>query len=68
MVMPKCPVETGANSTMCQRFLDLYTAVGLKNASSNSGRRTYENICKIWTSEPDRFILDPIHQMPGLNT
>lgn len=28
----------------------------------------YEYICKIWTSEPDRFILNPIHQMPGLNT
>ncbi|RAP39548.1 hypothetical protein BYZ73_19925 [Rhodovulum viride] len=27
-----------------------------------------EYICKIWTSEPDRFIVDPIHQMPGLNT
>jgi hypothetical protein len=27
----------------------------------------YEYICKIWTSEPDRFVLDPIHQMPGLN-
>ena len=25
-------------------------------------------ICKIWTSEPDRFILNPIHQMPGLYT
>ena len=29
---------------------------------------TFEYICKIWTSEPDRFILNPIHQMPGLNT
>jgi len=28
----------------------------------------YEYICKIWTSESERFILDPIHQMPGLNT
>ena len=28
----------------------------------------YEYICKIGTSEPDRFILDPIHQMAGLNT
>ena len=28
----------------------------------------YEYICKIWTSEPERFILNPIHQMPGLNT
>ena len=33
-----------------------------------SGLTPYEHICKIWTSEPDRFILDPIHQMPGLNT
>jgi transposase InsO family protein len=31
------------------------------------GLTSYEYICKIWTSEPDRFILDPIHQMPGLN-
>ena len=28
----------------------------------------YEYICKIWTSEPDRFILNPIRQMPRLNT
>ena len=28
----------------------------------------YEYICKIWTSEPDRFILSSIHQMPGRNT
>ena len=33
-----------------------------------SGLTPYEYICKIWTSEPDRFIVDPIHQMPGLNT
>jgi len=32
------------------------------------GLTPYEYICKIWTSEPDRFIPDPIHQMPGLNT
>lgn len=28
----------------------------------------YEYICKFCTSEPDRFIRDPIQQMPGLNT
>ncbi len=33
-----------------------------------SGLTPYEYIAKIWTSEPDRFIVDPIHQMPGLNT
>jgi len=32
-----------------------------------SGLTPYEYICKIWTSEPERFILNPIHQMPGLN-
>jgi len=33
-----------------------------------SGFTPNEYICRIWTSEPDRFIPDPIHQMPGLNT
>ena len=33
-----------------------------------NGLTPYEYICKIWTSEPDRFIPNPIHQMPGLNT
>ena len=28
----------------------------------------YEYICSVWTSNPNRFRLDPIHQMPGLNT
>jgi transposase InsO family protein len=45
-------------------------------AAYNFGRRLktlkgltpYEFICKIWTIEPDRFRLDPIHQMPGLNS
>lgn len=31
------------------------------------GLTPYEYICKIWTAEPDRFNLNPIHQMPGLN-
>ena len=33
-----------------------------------SGLTPYEYIAKTWTSEPDRFIVNPIHQMPGLNT
>jgi hypothetical protein len=32
------------------------------------GLTLYEYICKIWTSEPQRFRLDPLHQSPGLNT
>ncbi len=33
-----------------------------------NGLTPYEYICEIWTSDPDRFILNPIHQMLGLNT
>ena len=33
-----------------------------------NGLTPYEYICKIRTSEPERFILNPMHQMPGLNT
>ena len=32
------------------------------------GLTPYQFICKRWTSEPERFTLNPIHQMPGLNT
>ena len=32
------------------------------------GLTPYEFICKIWTSQPERFTLNPLHQMPGLNT
>jgi transposase InsO family protein len=31
------------------------------------GLTPYEYICKVWTAEPQRFRLDPLHQMPGLN-
>ena len=32
------------------------------------GLTPYEYICKIWSSEPQRFTFNPLHQMPGLNT
>ena len=31
------------------------------------GLTPYEFICKIWTSQPERFNLNPLQQMPGLN-
>lgn len=45
-------------------------------AAYNFGRRLktlngltpYEYVCKIWTSEPERFIINPTHQIPGPNT
>ncbi|MFT8379356.1 MAG: IS481 family transposase [Gluconobacter japonicus] len=33
-----------------------------------SGLTPYEYVCKIWTAEPERFIINPTHQTPGLNT
>lgn len=38
-----------------------------KRLKTLKGLTPYEYICKIWTTEPKRFNLDPIHQMPGLN-
>lgn len=32
------------------------------------GLTPYEIICKVWTSEPERFRLNPTDKMPGLNT
>jgi hypothetical protein len=32
------------------------------------GLTPYEFICKQWTDEPEFFKIDPIHQMPGLDT
>jgi transposase InsO family protein len=32
------------------------------------GLTPYEFICKSWTSQPERFTMDPLQQMPGLNT
>ncbi|ESX99169.1 integrase [Mesorhizobium sp. LNJC399B00] len=31
------------------------------------GLTPYEFICKAWASQPERFKLDPLQQMPGLN-
>jgi len=32
-----------------------------------NGLTPYEFICRRWTIEPEKFRLDPLHQMPGLN-
>ena len=42
--MPLFPSQKGGHfsaNTMCQLFLDIYKACGLRDASSHSGRRTY---------------------------
>lgn len=47
-------------------FIDAYNFA--RRLKTLSGLTPYEYICKVWTSQPERFTLDPTHQMPGLNT
>ena len=37
-----------------------------KRLKTLGGLTVYEFICKCWQNEPDRFTLDPTHQLPGL--
>jgi hypothetical protein len=39
-----------------------------KRLKTLKGLTPYEYICKVWTKEPERFSLNPLQQMPGLNT
>jgi transposase InsO family protein len=38
-----------------------------KRLKTLKGLTPYEFISKAWTKEPERFTLNPLHQMPGLN-
>ena len=49
-----------------QNFIDAYNFG--RRLKTLKGLTPYEFICKRWTSQPDQFIIDPIHQIPGLNT
>lgn len=48
-----------------ENFIDAYNFG--RRLKALKGLTPYEYICKIWTSEPERFRVNPIHQMPGLN-
>ena len=47
-------------------FISAYTFG--RRLKTLKGLTPYEFICKCWTSQPERFILNTLHQMPGLNT
>jgi transposase InsO family protein len=47
-------------------FIDAYNYG--RRLKTLKGLTPFEYICKIWTIEPERFTIDPTHQMPGLNT
>jgi transposase-like protein len=39
-----------------------------KRLKTLRGLTPYENICKVWTTQPNRFRLNPLHHTLGLNT
>ena len=47
-------------------FIDAYNYG--RRLKTLKGLTPYEFICKMWTKEPVRFRLNPIHQSPGPNT
>src|SRR5215213_6308028 len=52
-----------------QHLSDFVTAYNFaRRLKTLKGLTPYGFICKRWTLEPERFRLDPLHQMPGLNT
>ena len=52
-----------------QHLADFVTAYNFgRRLKTLRGLTPYEAICKAWITEPQRFISNPIHQSPGLNT
>jgi transposase InsO family protein len=51
--------------THLANFVDAYNFA--RRLKTLKGLTPYEFICKRWTSEPERFTIDPLQQMPGLN-
>ena len=49
-----------------RNFVDAYNFA--RRLKTLRGLTPYEFICKAWTSEPHRFKISPLQQMPGLNT
>ena len=49
-----------------QNFVDAYNFA--RRLKTLRGLTPYEFIRKAWTSQPHRFKINPLQQMPGLNT
>lgn len=58
----------GSHQQLRHHLGDFVTAYNFaRRLKTLKGLTPYEYICKSWTSQPERFILDPLQQMPGLN-
>ncbi|MGY3591965.1 transposase InsO family protein [Bradyrhizobium sp. USDA 4341] len=52
-----------------QHLTDFITAHNFgRRLKTLKGLPPYEFICKAWSARPERFSVNPLHQMPGLNT
>ena len=52
-----------------QHLADVVTAYNFgRRLKTLRGLTPYEAICKAWTDQPHRFTLNPLYQMPGLNS
>ena len=51
--------------THLRDFVDAYNFA--RRLKTLKGLTPYEFICKTWTSQPERFKLNPLHKSPGLN-
>src|SRR3984957_7597077 len=57
--------RSGSLRAHLQNFVDAYNFA--RRLKTLRGQTPYEFICKAWTSEPHRFKISPLQQMPGLN-
>lgn len=54
---------------LCRHLADFIAAYNYgRRLKTLKGLTPYEFVCQRWTIEHDRFKIDPIHQMPGLNS
>src|SRR5437868_6286696 len=62
-------LHPGIHDQLRAHLVDFVTAYNFaRRLKILKGLSPYEYICSTWTKESGRFILNPIHQMPGLNT
>ena len=55
----------GQLRTHLRDLVDAYNSA--RRLKTLKGLTAYELICNAWTSQPQRFKISPLQQMPGLN-
>ena len=59
---------TPSPSTQVSNARPWGTLISLNSDLGHPPLTPYEYLCKCWQNDPNRFTLDPTHQMPGLYT